>query len=185
MWALNAGNHTLSMHFTSLCLPRPAPGPLPQGPAPWAALAWTGQHIPRDRAVHSPASWGQSCAQPSQLGTLLTQPCCKVGLRAPSPASPVVLSGSDQLAPAKGAALWLSGKFCCSGFWEESSKAEVPFRPFGGGGLRRDVAIGITPHIQAHSRLDIDHRHSCTPSPASGMFQQDCIGLYEKSSISL
>lgn len=65
MWALKAGNHTLSMHFTSVCLPRPAPlRGLFHGEQPH------GEHLPTGRAGQ-PEGQGQ----PHSVVTFLTQPC--------------------------------------------------------------------------------------------------------------
>lgn len=78
------------------------------------------------------------------------------------------------LAPAEGAASWLSGKFCCSSFWKESSKAELTHSGY----LEDEDSEGMcsrdhTTHpdsLQIRHQDTLNHRHSSTPSPALGIF---------------
>lgn len=163
MWALNAGNHTLSMHFTSVCLPRPAPGPLPRGAAPWAA--------PPRGPGHS-----QGQGQPHNVVTFSTKPRSHVWLRSPSSSCScgTVCVGTK--------AGWLQLKEQLRGSLGNSA-APVFGRKAAkqnsySGYLEDEDSEGIcsrdhTTHpdsLQVRHQDTLNHRHSSTPSPASGIF---------------
>lgn len=177
MWALNAGNHTLSMHFTSVCLPRPAPGPLPRGAAPWAA--------PPRGPGHS-----QGQGQPHNVVTFSTKPRSHVWLRSPSPfcSCGTVCVGTK--------AGWLQlkeqlrgslGNSAAPVFGRKAAKQNSLIQAIWRMRTQKGCAAGITPHIQTHSRLDT--RIPSTTGTALHhplpweFFHEDRTGLYEKSSI--